>query len=224
MVNASPADKIYPVVQIAAMVDTLAAEGVAAEHILRGLHLTESALKSPETRVSLNQILQCLRNALKLTKDPGFAYRTGLRMHATAFGMYGFAILSSPDFRQTIHFGLKYHALAAPLIGSDFIEEGDRVIWTMAPLPELHVDERLGLALCEYSIAVLITLHRDVMGSTFRAREVQLGYPAPDQPHPFPGSKGAACITASPPTGWCTTQAGSTGCRSSETNSRTPWS
>jgi hypothetical protein len=48
----------------------------------------------PATRISLNQVIECCRNAAKLSRDPHFSYHPGLRFHLSAYGMYGFAILS----------------------------------------------------------------------------------------------------------------------------------
>jgi len=73
----------------------------------------------PPRDVSLNQIIECYRNANKLTHDPHFAYNAGLRFHFTDYGMYGFAMLSSTNYRQTMRFAMQYHQLAAPLAEID---------------------------------------------------------------------------------------------------------
>src|SRR5260370_40598131 len=58
----------------------------------------------------------------KLSRDPHFSYHTGLRFHLSAYGMYGFAILSSMNYRQTMQFAEKYHQLATPLTELRFKE------------------------------------------------------------------------------------------------------
>ena len=68
-------------------------------------------MSSPTTRISLNQVIEGYRNAAKLSPDPHFSYHTGLRFHLSAYGMYGFAILSSMNYRQTMQFAEKYHQL-----------------------------------------------------------------------------------------------------------------
>jgi hypothetical protein len=52
MIKAGADEKVYPVVKIAALVDALAAEGVAPEDALSGVHVAKQALSSPSTRVS----------------------------------------------------------------------------------------------------------------------------------------------------------------------------
>ena len=84
--------------------DALAAEGIPAQDALAGARLSREAMSSPATRISLNQVIECYRNAAKLSREPHFSYHAGLRFHLSAYGMYGFAILSSMSYRQTMQF------------------------------------------------------------------------------------------------------------------------
>src|SRR5258706_10381481 len=117
MIKPSPDDKVYPVIKLAMVIDALAAEGIPAQDALAGVRLSREAMSSPAMRISLNQVIECYRNAAKLSRDPHFSYHTGLRFHLSAYGMYGFAILSSMNYRETMQFAEKYHRLATPLTG-----------------------------------------------------------------------------------------------------------
>src|SRR6478672_5678180 len=86
-----PEDKVYQVAKLAMVIDALAAEGISVEDALAGVGISRNATSSPATRVSLHQIIECYRNANKLTHDRHFAYNAGLRFHVTDYGMYGFA-------------------------------------------------------------------------------------------------------------------------------------
>jgi hypothetical protein len=83
VVGTGPDDKVYQVVKLAMVIDALAAEGISIEDALAGVGITRNAMSSPATRVSLNQIIECYRNANKLTHDPHFAYNAGRRFHVT---------------------------------------------------------------------------------------------------------------------------------------------
>src|ERR1700677_237155 len=104
----SPDDAVYPVAKIALVLDALAAEGISKEDALKSMRLSKASISSPSTRVSLNQIFDCYSYAAERSRDPHFAYHAGLRFHVSAYGMYGFAILSSTDYRQTMQFAVKY--------------------------------------------------------------------------------------------------------------------
>ena len=92
--------RVYPAAKIAVVVDGLAAEGVSVAAALQGTSIAPDELRSPTTLVSVNQVIGAYRNALRLSRDPNFAFLTGLRTHVASYGMYGFAILGSMDFAK----------------------------------------------------------------------------------------------------------------------------
>jgi AraC-like DNA-binding protein len=179
MIQPGPDDKIYPVVKIAMIVNALAAEGVRTEDALAGVRLSESEISSPATRVSLNEALQCYHNAVELSHDPFFAFHAGLRFHVSSYGMYGFAILSSTNFRQTMRFAVKYHQLATPLTEISFKEQDGVGILLFTTLPHPRVDARLFRFLVEMQFGVCLSLNRDIMGPSFMARELHCTYRTP---------------------------------------------
>ena len=179
MTKLGPNEKIYPIVKIATVVDALKDEGVSAKEALAGLHVSERQLGSPEARVSANQVLEAYRNAIRLSPNPHFAYATGSRFHVSTYGMYGFAILSSTDFRRTMAFAVEYHQLAAPLVDVQFLEQDKAAVWTMTPVPYPQVDAALYKFIVELQAGVHVSLHRDVMGSSFSASGLDFTFGRP---------------------------------------------
>jgi hypothetical protein len=131
----NPDDTVYPVAKIALVLDALAAGGVQKEDALRRVRLSKASISSPTTRVSLNQVIDCYSYAAEHSRDPHFGYHAGLRFHVSAYGMYGFAILSSTNYRETMRFAVKYHQLATPLTTSEFT--GKQWMRNMAVRPAL---------------------------------------------------------------------------------------
>jgi AraC-like DNA-binding protein len=179
MTKSGDDDKVYPVAKLAVIVDALAVEGISPADALEGVRLSKEAIASPATRVSLNQVIECYRNADRLSRDPYFAYNAGLRLHVSAYGMYGFAILSSMSYRQTMQFAMQYHQLATPLTTIDFSERDGYGGWTITPLPNVRVDARLYKFLVEMQFGIFLSLHRDIMGPSFAARELHVTYGPP---------------------------------------------
>lgn len=171
-----PEQKIYPVNEVAMIFDALTAAGVSPADALQGVNLSPDIVSSPATRVSLNQILQCCRNALNLSRAPFFAYEIGLRFHVSTYGMYGFGILSSTSFRQAVQFAVKYHELAAPLVGISFQEDDRYGIWSIEPAPHPAVEASLYEFVVEMAFGIAIALHRDVMGPDFIPKELRVAY------------------------------------------------
>jgi AraC-like DNA-binding protein len=183
MIKPGADDEIYPVVKVATVLDALAAEGLSIDDAIASLDLSKSALSSPATRVSLNQIIEVCRIADSLSKNPQFAYNAGSQLHVSAYGMWGFAILSSMNYRQTMNFALKYHQLATPLVELQFNEQSGCGIWTFTPLPNARISARLYKFIVEMQLGITLSLHRDIMGPSFAAREIHITYaPSADAP------------------------------------------
>jgi AraC-like DNA-binding protein len=179
MTKLGPNEKLYPVVKIAMVVESLKDEGVSPKEALAGIHISEPQLCSPAVRVSANQVMQSYRNAIRLSRKPHFAYHTGLRFHVSTYGMYGFAILSSTDFRRTMTFAVEYHQLAAPLVDVQILEQDKYAAWTMAPFPYPQVDAQLYKFIVELQAGVHVSLHRDIMGQLFCPSELHFTFGRP---------------------------------------------
>ena len=180
MVEIGWEQRIYPAAKIAIVVDALATEGVPLAEALRRTSLSPSDLRSPATQVSVNQVIESYRNAVRLSRAPHFAFKTGLKTHVSHYGMYGFAILSSMNFRETMHFAVKYHQLATPVVKLQFREEAGRADWSIDPLPHPAVDARLYRFIVETQFGILVSLHRDIMGSAFRPLAIEVTFAAPE--------------------------------------------
>ncbi len=171
-------DKVYPVNVLATIAESLAHEGLPTSKALKGADLPARALSSSKARVSLRQVIQVCRNALELSRNPHFACEAGRNFHVSTYGLYGFAILSSRSYRQAIDFALRYHALSTPLIDLSFREEPQRGVWTFAPISHPSIDTQLSRFVIELNLSIIISLHRDVMGSNFVPEQIQLPFAA----------------------------------------------
>ena len=78
--------------------------------------------------------------------------------HLSAYGMYGFAILSSMNYRQTMQFAEKYHQLATPLTELRFKEESGCGVWTITPMPHSRIDGPLYKFLVEMQFGICVLL------------------------------------------------------------------
>jgi AraC-like DNA-binding protein len=195
-------DRIYPSQKIAVLLEALAFEGVPTGQALAGVGLSEQEVADPATRVSLTQVVACCRNAISLSPDPLFAYRTGLRFHMPAYGMYGFAMLSSMDFRQTMRFAEQYHQLAAPLVDLAFAEAEGAGVWTIAPKPHPQIDAILYRHIVELYFGIHASLHQDVMGPAFAPRELRVTFPEPPDPDGYARALGTSVRFGQPTNQW----------------------
>jgi hypothetical protein len=164
-----PGEKVYPVVEIAAVLEAMSLEGVSHQHLLARMRVSKAALTSPRTRISAAQLLDCFAYAAEHAPDPFFAYRAGLRLHVTAFGAYGFALLSSTNYRQTMKFAETYHRMVTPLTDLQFTEANGSGVWSFLPIAHERIDARVYRFVVEMGFGITLSLHRDVMGQSVRA-------------------------------------------------------
>jgi AraC-like DNA-binding protein len=177
MLGSAANNKDYPIQKLAAVVAALAEEGISAESALNGTGIEPGELRSPTSKMSLAQLLTAYRNAIELSRDPLFALRLGQKTRATAYGMYGYAMLSSPDHRRGCEFLQKYHQLSAPTVELVFCEADDVGIWTMTPLAVRPADSRLYRFIIEAMFATSAALARDLMDPSYKPKELRFVFP-----------------------------------------------
>ena len=181
MENIGFREKLFSAAKINVVVDALAAEGASPHDALANTDVGLPDLNSPGTRISISQLIQCYRNAIALSRDPHLPYTIGSRVHLSAYGMYGYAMLCSTDFRRTMDFAVRYHQLATPLATIAFDERDRLGTWTIDPLLHPEINSQLYRFVTELQIATHISLHRDIMGKSFQPGEILLAYrPAAD--------------------------------------------
>ena len=176
MDNLSFGERAYSAAKVTAVLDALVTEDVSPLDVLSGAEVNLDDLHSPSTRVSRNQLIQCYRNSVALSRDPHLPYTIGSGVHLSAYGMYGYAMLCSTDFRRTMEFAVRYHQLATPLATIAFHEFDRTGVWTIEPLLHPKIDSLLYRFVTELQIATHISLHRDIMGESFKPREISLRY------------------------------------------------
>jgi AraC-like DNA-binding protein len=135
--------------------------------------------------VSLNSIIDWYQDVARRSGERWFAYRAGQRFHVSSYGLYGFALLSSTDFRQTPRFAVQYHELATPLTTMALLERRGQAIWRIAPIAHPRVDSPLYRFLVELQFGIHITLRRDLMGPGFAARELRVTYAPQADPQAY---------------------------------------
>ena len=81
------------------------------------------------------------------------------------------------NYRQTMQFAVNYHLLATPLTIMQFSESAGCGIWHLNPISNTRIDSRLYKFIVEMQFGIILSLHRDVMGPSFSAREFQVTYP-----------------------------------------------
>ncbi|HUG21652.1 AraC family transcriptional regulator [Piscinibacter sp.] len=181
MERAAPAfeQRIYSPQKIAAVTAELARQGVVPAVALEGAGLDAADLQGADTRVSYRQFDTVFRNALRLSCDPDIGLRAGRRMHVTAHGIYGYALLSSPTYADAVDFTARYIRVLGPLTEISTARDEQRVTYTCHPVHWPDPAQPIYRFVVEFSLSMHLTAAADIAGDSFRYSRVCLAFPAP---------------------------------------------
>lgn len=105
------------VISAKVLVQFAAARGVASADSLQGSGLTPPLLEQPRTEIRAEQELTVVRNIVRrLGHLPGVGLDAGLRYHLSTYGIWGFALLTSPTCRSAAEIALRYLDLTYALV------------------------------------------------------------------------------------------------------------
>lgn len=171
--------RLYSAHSIAAIVMQLRKQDVRPSLALAGTGVDETQLESHATKISYRQLDIVIRNALRLSNDPALALRAGQSMHVTAYGMYGYALLSSPTYAEAREFASRYIRVIGPLCDSAYSYDGPAVVCSVEPLHWPNPSEQVHRFAAEFALAAHLTTLKDLVSEKFAFSEVALDYAEP---------------------------------------------
>ena len=177
-------EKRFSPSKLGVLVNVLAEAGVSPEVTLAGTGLDAAAIANPFTLTSSQQFLTAARNGVRRNSAIDLGIAVGRRLHASCYGMYGYALLCSEAMARVFDTAVKYHQLANGMLQIRWMEEDGAASWLFpdhasTALPD--VDSRLYRFLIDLQFAVHVTIMKDVMGSWCVPARAQFAEPEP--PH-----------------------------------------
>ncbi|MDP3814245.1 AraC family transcriptional regulator [Pseudomonas sp.] len=159
---------------VSLILEAFAAQPELTEQLLAGSGIAAADLGCVDTRITRTQELQVCANALHLRSDLGL--ELGRRMHVSAYGMVGYAALSSATFGDAWQLLLHYPALLGTYFKMDLQIEGE-LAWVSASdyqhAPALQV---FNLEMCLASLKLTCD---DLLGRPLELSGAQFSYAEP---------------------------------------------
>jgi AraC-like DNA-binding protein len=173
--------RVYHPQKLSTLVEILAEDGVPASEALRGSELTPADFLSASTRISYRQMIAVYNNAIRLSNDPTLSFRMAKRMHITAHGMYGYALLCCHNLDETARFGAKYVWSIGPAFGYTYSADAEVARWVFLPAISQDPLSDLYRFTLEATLATFLTTSYDLINQPFGLSCLRLVYPLP--PH-----------------------------------------
>ena len=151
--------------------------GLTAQTCLERTGLWVEDLGDPAAAVGARQELTVIANLLSALGDPpGIGLEAGIRYHLTTYGIWGFAMISSPSWRSAIDIGLRYLDLTfafTRIAARDRGEEFHLVLDT----PDIPL--ALQRFVVERDSAAIRTIQHELFAAPIPIREMSYAFPPP---------------------------------------------
>ncbi|WP_368640928.1 AraC family transcriptional regulator [Castellaniella ginsengisoli] len=172
-------ERIYAPYKIAALVEVLAEQGIPPRRSLQGTGVDEGGIYDAAALTSIRQYVEVCGNALALGADPATPFLTGARLHLSAYGMYGYALMSCLQMRDYFLLGVKYHSLATPTLAIEWTERDDRAVWSFPDALVCNESPDIRRFLIEQQYMQHVTHLQDVFGRPRFPIRAYFSYAAP---------------------------------------------
>ena len=167
----------HPIIGVAILAGVLREIDVDPEPLLIRAGIEPARIHDPGAHVTATQELALIRHAIAATDVPDLGLSAGRRHHFSLFGMWGFAMASSPTLNEAVRLGLRYIDLTHTFLRWSYVAERDN------PRLELVEAYRLGTArrfVIERDMSACITLVQDMTGNRQALRQARFPYPRPE--------------------------------------------
>ncbi|TFZ34291.1 AraC family transcriptional regulator [Pseudomonas syringae] len=186
--------KIFAPYKIATLVETVADQGITPDVVLMGTQLDANQINDPNTLTSIHQYIEACDNVIRASADASTAFQVGSRMHLSAYGMYGYALMCSLTLRDFFDFGVKYHVLATPTVLISWREEEDAAIWEFTELYHHLMSAETREFLIRQQMAQHVTHLRDAAGNECTPVRALFTFPTPADKARYERFLGCECV------------------------------
>lgn len=151
--------------KIATVIDTVAERGISAETVLDRTGLSLQDVRDPHTLTSIGQYLIACENIVAAGAELADAFAIGSRLHLSAYGMYGYALMCSPTMRDFFDFAVRYQPLATPTVRLHWRVEGEVAIWQFREIYRDVMSDDVRTFLLRQQMKMTFTHIRDAAGA-----------------------------------------------------------
>jgi AraC-like DNA-binding protein len=159
-----------------------AERGVPAAEVLAGTGLALEDLRAPGREITGAQELTVLRNLQRACPDPRLPLEAGTRYHLTTYGIWGFALASSPTVRSALDVGARFVDLSFTFCALRVEERPSELAIT---LDDSGVPDDVRSFVVARDLAGLRTIVAELTQSDVPLRALTVTLPSPDDVSPW---------------------------------------
>ena len=124
--------------------------GVGRSALLEGLNISPEVLDSPETMLSMTQVIHIIRQAERMLADERAPFQFGQELDLMHHGLLGFALIHQRDQRELIRMIVQYLRVSLPILDQRFRFSDESITitlsdpWDLGPLRPFMVKVYMG--------------------------------------------------------------------------------
>lgn len=151
--------------------------GVSVDNMLRHTGITRALLDDPKGEIEAHQEVQLIRNLInELPHIPTLGLQAGTRYHVTTYGLWGYAVLSSPTLGTAVSMASRMLNLTFSLTINVVEQAGEQVVSSFL---SDHLPPDVRQFILDRDRAAVITLQREILGHPIPYLAVQMRRPEP---------------------------------------------
>ncbi|MBM96758.1 MAG: AraC family transcriptional regulator [Oceanospirillaceae bacterium] len=109
--------------QPALLIDLLRSMDICSHRILRGTGLFLEDVLAGERMISPEQFIQLIRNARKLSNDPGLSFRWGAQLWPGHYGQYSHLLANAANLEEALDILVQYRRYLCPLVSPRIVRD-----------------------------------------------------------------------------------------------------
>ncbi|WP_458316162.1 AraC family transcriptional regulator [Mycolicibacterium brisbanense] len=166
-----------PTASLVLMLDWAAEFGLTAQQCLAGTKIPPGAVRAPAAEVSGQQELRAISNIVAALGDrPGLGLQAAARYPVTAFGVWGFAILTSPTLGEAIDVAVRFVRLSYAFCTFETRRHGDEL---SIVIDARSVPRPIRRFVLERDAAAIPNLYREIFGTPPPPSRISFALPDP---------------------------------------------
>jgi AraC-like DNA-binding protein len=177
MLSFGPRDKIFDFRYFAPLIRLACSEGATLDRLLTETRIPIAALAEDEYKVCASQLEALITNIADQCR-PEIFLDYGSSMNLSAFGIVGYAALSSPTVRDALRIANQYMPIILPGLDIQFTEQGDttqiQLNWSYP------ITEKVQIALLETALSSMYTMAHYVLLDKMPQVQMQVKHPLAD--------------------------------------------
>jgi AraC-like DNA-binding protein len=177
---------VVPMIYVEWLSDFMQTYGIPRRELLKGTGLEGQAANDLSGGITESQHLILMRNALRLSGDPGLGLVLGFNRHISTLESYGFAIMCCETYGQAIQVGCEYQStlgrFSGRLLHLSMHLEGNEAVLDIDFEPALGDLKTFAV---EDMLGSIVSSTRWVTGQALPLREIRCAYPEPAHAHAY---------------------------------------